>query len=113
MSARDAEYTSTWRPGCRRCAGWPRCCATTGSARTTGTHWTHKVIGGYRVLVASPRTKRFHRPGQWLCAKDADGLWVGIVVYGKNPVLGVTGLFAHHLRLLGPDPAHWTRNPIG
>ena len=26
---------------------------------------------------------------------------------------GVTGIFLHHLRLLGPDPANWTTHPLG
>ena len=26
---------------------------------------------------------------------------------------GVTGIFLRHLRLLGPDPATWTRHPPG
>jgi hypothetical protein len=75
-----------------------------------GGHRARKVIGGYQVLV---RDRSGAQPLQWLCARHADGLWVEIAVYGKHPVLGVTDLFAHHLRLLGPDPAHWARNPIG
>jgi hypothetical protein len=68
------------------------------------------VLGGYKAIVThfpSPPLK------QLLCARRADGLWVEISVYGKAPVLDVADLFAHHMRLLGPDPAHWTRNPIG
>jgi hypothetical protein len=26
---------------------------------------------------------------------------------------GVTGVFTHHLCLLGPDPANWTTRPLG
>jgi hypothetical protein len=78
-----------------------------------GGHRAHKVIGGYQVLVSNRNRSGAQPPLQWLCARHADGLWVEIAVYGKHPVLGATDLFAHHLRLLGPDPVHWARNPIG
>jgi hypothetical protein len=48
-----------------------------------------------------------------LCARHANRLWVEIAVFGKHPFLGATELFADHLQLLGPDPAHWARKPIG
>ena len=28
-------------------------------------------------------------------------------------LVGAVSLFAHHLRLLGANPANWVRNPIG
>jgi hypothetical protein len=37
-------------------------------------------------------------------------LAVYIAEYGAHPI-GVTSLFKDHLRLLGGDPAHWTRRP--
>ena len=58
------------------------------------------------------------RPYQGLCIAETDGLHV---MFLEEPepghagfVLGgVTGVFKHHLRLLGPDPANWTTRPIG
>lgn len=75
-------------------------------------HWVREVIGGYRVLVSSIG-RHVIQPTQMLCARHADGLWVQVTVFGSHPVMGVTEMFAHHLRLLGPDPAHWARNPLG
>jgi hypothetical protein len=48
---------------------------------------------------------------QELCAADADGLAIDVFVYGNQPAIDVTQLFAH-LRLLGPDPANWTTKPV-
>jgi hypothetical protein len=36
-----------------------------------------------------------------------------IAVAGRHQVLSAVSLFAHHLRLLGANPAHWARKPIG
>jgi hypothetical protein len=49
---------------------------------------------------------------QSLCAADADGLAVSIVISGNHPPISVSQLFAR-IRLLGPNPAHWTTGPIG
>jgi hypothetical protein len=43
----------------------------------------------------------------------AGGLAVFISESGRRPAIGVVAQFAHHLRLLGPDPANWSRTPIG
>ena len=54
---------------------------------------------------------------QGLCVPEADGLHVS---YVENPKPGggfafggVTGIFLHHLHLLGPSPANWTTPPLG
>lgn len=75
-------------------------------------HSVHEVIAGHRVIVG-PITEGHGTSGQSLCAASTDGLRVNITMLGRHPVLGVVSLFAHHLRLLGPDPAHWARNPVG
>ena len=57
-------------------------------------------------------------PYQGLCVAEADGLHVSFV---ENPrpgrasfaFGGVTGIYLHHLHLLGPDPANWTTHPLG
>lgn len=66
-----------------------------------------QVIAGYKVVVN-------HWSGlQQLCASHAHGLSVFIDEAGRHPAIGVIALFGHHLRLLGANPAHWTKVPIG
>jgi hypothetical protein len=48
-----------------------------------------------------------------LCAPRARGLVVIIPEFGAQPAISVNSLFAHHLRLLGRNPANWTSKPIG
>jgi hypothetical protein len=72
----------------------------------------HRVVNGYRVTV-SHYNSGTGIPEQMLCAPHASGLTVVVTVTGKHPAPDAVSLFAHHLRLLGTDPAHWTRNPIG
>jgi hypothetical protein len=48
---------------------------------------------------------------QSLCTADADGLTVSIVISGNQPPISVSQLFTQ-IRLLGPNPAQWTTNPI-
>jgi hypothetical protein len=68
---------------------------------------TRQVIAGYKVIVN-------HLPGgQQLCASHAHGLAVFIDEAGSHPAIGVIALFGHHLRLLGANPANWTKAPIG
>ena len=74
---------------------------------------TREVIDGYRVTVSHLPGPGGSPPEQQLCAANADGLAVFISEIGTHPAIGVTALFAHHLRLLGPDPANWTRAPSG
>ena len=67
---------------------------------------TRAVIAGYKVVVN-------HWPGlQQLCAAHAHGLAVFIDEAGRHPGIGVIALFEHHLRLLGANPANWTKVPI-
>jgi hypothetical protein len=41
------------------------------------------------------------------------GLWFDIQVFGAHPSINVVSLFRDHMRLLGTNPANWTRNPVG
>jgi hypothetical protein len=34
-------------------------------------------------------------------------------VFGAHPSIDVATLFRDHMRLLGTNPADWTKNPIG
>jgi hypothetical protein len=67
------------------------------------------VINGYGVTLGGDKD---FWPQYELCAPSADGLFVTIYT-GARPTISPADLFAHHLRLLGPDPAHWTTQPIG
>jgi hypothetical protein len=69
----------------------------------------HKVIDGYRVILGQATRLPF---AQWLCAPDADGLQVAIGTI-ERPFLSLPDLFAHHLHLLGTNPANWARTPSG
>jgi hypothetical protein len=82
-------------------------------ARQFGAAYTSQVrsaiLDGYRVSTfrVAPQGTPF-----WaLCTSDADGVYVAVVAGTSRAE--VTDLFAHHLRLLGSDPAHWTTRPIG
>ena len=69
------------------------------------------MIAGYSVTIT--RVPAGREPAiQELCAADADGLTIDVFVNGNRPAIDVTQLFAH-LRLLGPNPAHWTTMPTG
>jgi hypothetical protein len=66
-----------------------------------------KVINGYRVFLNTPPA-----PGkQTLFAPDADGLYLYAQTTGPHPPLSPASVLAHHLELLGPDPANWTTTP--
>jgi len=69
------------------------------------------VVAGYRVTTTTGPFKlggTFHE----VCAASADGLWVDVTLSGRHAAVDVATIFAH-LKLLGPDPANWTTNPIG
>jgi hypothetical protein len=66
-----------------------------------------KVINGYRVFLNSPPS-----PGQQtLFAPDADGLYLHEQTTSRGAPLSPASVLAHHLQLLGPDPANWTTAP--
>lgn len=75
------------------------------------------VLGGVTAIVTHFSDTGV-RPYQGLCVPEADGLHVFFLEFpgpGRTGFAfgGVTGVFLHHLRLLGPDPANWTTRPLG
>lgn len=73
-----------------------------------GAHSKPEVINGYQVVLITD--KKFW-PNHELCADDAAGTFVWIAI-GADPTLSPASIFAHHLRLLGSNPAKWTTKPI-
>ncbi len=72
---------------------------------------TSEIINGYRVVLK--RMPIGGLPHQELCGAHADGLWFDIEEFGAHPSIDAASLFRDHLRLLGTNPANWTKNPIG
>jgi hypothetical protein len=70
-----------------------------------------KTVNGHRVVLNT--LPRPHNYVQTLCAAHADGIALNIRVEEKNPPKTPLALFRDHLKLLGSDPARWTRHPIG
>jgi hypothetical protein len=70
-----------------------------------------KTVNGHRVVLNTLR--RPHNYAQTLCTVHAGGMALNIRVEEKNPPMTPLALFRAHLKLLGPDPAGWTRQPIG
>ena len=68
-----------------------------------------KVINGYRVFPSSPSS---HPGEQILVAPDAGGLYLYEQTTGPDAPLSPVSVLAHHLQLLGPDPANWTTAPV-
>jgi hypothetical protein len=48
-----------------------------------------------------------------LTALNADGLSIEIDITGPDAPMSPAEFFAHHLQLLGPNPADWTTRPLG
>jgi hypothetical protein len=67
------------------------------------------VINGYQVGLSNNSQSGW--PKYELCADDADGTFVWIA-NGSQPTLSPVSIFGQHMRLLGPDPADWTTQPI-
>jgi hypothetical protein len=75
------------------------------------------TVGGAKAVFTLFRLNGTHSY-QGLCVPETDGLSVDFLMFRAPggygfPLGGVTGVFLHHLRLLGPDPAHWTTRPLG
>jgi hypothetical protein len=66
----------------------------------------HRIINGFRV------TTTMTAKGTQICALHARGMSVYIFT-GAKVMPDAIAIFAHHLRLLGPDPAAWTTQPLG
>lgn len=66
------------------------------------------VIDGYRAYLNSPPVQG----AQTLTVPDADGLYLSEQAIGPAAPLSPSAALAHHLQLLGPNPANWTTTPI-
>jgi hypothetical protein len=74
-------------------------------------------LGGVTAIVTH-FTGSGVAPYQSLCISETHGLRVSFLEFPEpgRPRFafgGVTGVFKHHLRLLGPHPANWTTRPLG
>jgi hypothetical protein len=75
------------------------------------------VLNGVTAIVTR-FTGSGVRPYQGLCIPETAGLHVFFLEFPEPGHAGfafggVTGVFTHHLHLLGPDPANWTTRPLG
>jgi hypothetical protein len=89
----------------------PRCKISTVPAgqasQTKPTPCPSKVINGCRTFLNSPPL-----PGkQTLFAPDADGMYLYEETSGPDAPLSPASVLAHHLELLGSDPANWITTP--
>jgi len=73
-----------------------------------GAYSKPEMINGYQVVLI---TDNKFWPNHQLCADNAAGTFVWIAT-GAHPTLSPASIFAHHLRLLGSNPAKWTTKPI-
>ncbi len=64
------------------------------------------VVDGYQVYLVG------WTGSHGLIVPRADGLHLQIAVDGPQ-LLTPVDVLAHHLQLLGPNPAHWSTHPIG
>jgi hypothetical protein len=70
------------------------------------------TVAGHQVIVTSIPAGDGEAAEHDLCTSNDDGLSVDVLIIGGGLPVDVTALF-EDLRLLGPDPAHWTTKPIG
>jgi hypothetical protein len=72
-----------------------------------------KVVNGYPVFLNPVFLSTPPAPDkQTLFAPDADRLYLYEETTGPDAPLSPTSVLAHHLQLLGPDPANWTTAPV-
>jgi hypothetical protein len=72
----------------------------------------HRTINGYQVIVSNFTPRQGFPASQQLCGANADGLHVYISTSRGSGVPAAAAIFAHHLRLLGTNPANWTTRPL-
>jgi hypothetical protein len=73
-----------------------------------------RVINGYRAYVLThPASAAYGLASQELLVPLADGLDLKVYATGPHFPMSPVDLFAHHLRLLGPNRANWTTDPLG
>jgi hypothetical protein len=83
-----------------------------------GSSSSRRVVLGGVTAVVTHFTGSGVRPYQGLCIPETHGLHVSFLELPKPGRAGfafggVTGIFLHHLHLLGPGPANWTTHPLG
>jgi len=83
-----------------------------------GSSTSRRVVLGGVTAIVTHFTGSGARPYQGLCIPETSGLHVHFLEFPEPSHAGfafggVTGVFTHHLRLLGPHPANWTTRPIG
>jgi hypothetical protein len=69
---------------------------------------TRQVINGHPAELIHENLA--HPPAWWLCVPEDDGLYV--MLAARHDPASLVTFFRHHLRLLGPNPAHWTTRPV-
>ena len=71
------------------------------------------VINGYKVYLTTLVQPHGQPADHSLNAPNAAGLNLEIDVIGPRAPLSPAAIFARYLKLLGPDPANWTTQPVG
>jgi hypothetical protein len=74
---------------------------------------TRQTINGYQVTVSHIPASDGAGPTEKLCAADADGLTVLIYTYVRHASPSAVSIFRRYVRILGPNPAGWTTEPLG
>ncbi len=67
-----------------------------------------RTINGIKVIVSTVKTSQVT---QEVCAPDDRGLMVSLTIDGHSRPDAVS-VFAHHLRVLGSNPANWSMSPF-
>jgi hypothetical protein len=80
--------------------------------------WLEAVALGGVTAIVTHFTGSGVPPYQGLCISETNGLHVHFLEFPERGHAGfafggVTGVFTHHLRLLGSNPANWTTRPLG
>jgi len=105
----------------RRAGTIPQIAITPGKSKChffQGSSTSRRVTLNGVTAVVTHFTGSGVRPYQGLCVPETHGLHVSFLELPEPGRAGfafggVTGLFLHHLHLLGADPADWTTHPLG
>jgi hypothetical protein len=72
-----------------------------------------KLINGYKVYLFKEPGSATSPPMYVMYVPIADGLNLQMAIPDRSVRLSLASIFGHDVRLLGPNPAHWTTRPIG
>ena len=118
------DYVTLRLPALRRLACWPQPRRAAGH-RSAGQHDADvpapSRLSGELVSGQLPDHQGFPAlltlgvgqgaaDGRSLCIPDADGVLLSFSGHANSSMVR---LFEHHVRLLGPNQAHWTTKPLG